>query len=1673
MYEIKSLISKKKKRSKVKQKMKMILKWLCFVTIFLLLLVATTIGKSFANIYTTNVEEPNNNNNSTVLAQKTNNNKNNISIYKNVMLDADKIKLNQNLIQDQQKLSNEKQKIVTGLDPPKFSFLQSAAKLQQQQIPSLSSYTSSSSSSSLLSLPSSISSSVSNYNTNITYINDGSSSSSSSSPYNFGISDLAKAMDKKLKNIRNVELGASVVQDIYDSMEFSAVARNDVETVNKMSKKLNAKLKKTSNIINDVCNFIETEAPKITRNSCNKFNTFVTPCPATAAILSNNIASGWQQQQQQQQHYDGNSQNFVVATKTNPLFFDPLTASTTTTTTNNFANNNNNNLNANHKMDILNYLNLTSGSNNIANINNNNNNKIDYNNLASGINGGATIGGSGGIILNQGKIIMRNNHDNNNDDADDDEEDDESDLFGEDENNINNKNVLNNKLQNFITKRFNDEMNRNNNVQQLLKQPQFINMLNVKQHYFLSKYDQLTDNKCQYYFDDTHLRSLYISPIKNKHVLLLIDHGNSVSNDQIKLTKSLVKSIVQLLSSHDKIGIIAVSNKILLFKNEEFAKQYTSNNSNIANNTKNTDNNNTSSSNSTSQTGGEGGGGRIGGNVNINDDNIISDISALNFYSATQMTKKRIIDFIESLNQTKEATNHPLGFKYAFALLKQLYMQKNVNDVGKLQQQQQQANMQKQELPITFLYQFLNDVISQNYTKYGITVPTWLTLRKSEGKLYSLTDVSDINLISLALFTEYYEKNVSIDQNLMIHSPIVDAYSKDMIIPNTRACGNIGVFGMDLYLGDLAEDITYYTSYNDSYAFMIDISGKTLAHPSFPRPIMTKEEFFPIDISYLENVDGFAAIRREMLQKEAGVLTIGGNNNNNNNNKTYKYTWQRVAEFYIICIVSFSMKSEKPVLMGKIEKYSVDHTDNGLHDLLYHRLDLLPPLQPKSMCRYIKQLATFDAETLYLSSAAFQSPFSHLRINREGDVESNIQTIRAIMAYIRDVTDEIVNPGLRDDIKNDVLASLRVMTYLKRMHVNADTMKKYIIRRYVSTVNGVLQVYPGCLLESEFEATRRPWFLKAMEHPGRLVITEPYLDAGGAGYVVTVAYTIFQGRSDGQQFTTSSSSSERQTPMAVIALDFTQGFFYKLLLDASHLCGNNNIKCFLMDDKGYLIAHPDIILPAINNNRLLSEHLTAKESQVASDILNHERFVSKRLCNNYINRTVQRYYQFNISHTDIVTNLVQGEKTKYQIMLIPNTNIFIGIVNSSYDTGAFCPCSTVDRLCLNCNRMEQSECECPCECPLDVFEEKISLNSIESNSNSSSCRQYPEHLTSYTALAQGDEIEMQSCLTVSCDIYSSQYDCLGVLGCEWCQVDVDGESLLTTPFCTSSITCFNGVLGSSDPYGEPILGTTLVDPSIFSPGYSAVGSFAGAIMILCLIIALAMYCYRNTVDQTVINGHHLYGDSLQDNCGMPLSRFDYDDMSPDDCEMNNIRQNLLLHQTNNAVILPNLSSPYRVVSNYRRTNGGGESDLGYSTMTPQDDSEHLYISSGIDYPSVHNHNNSNSRHNNYNMSTSDLASINTSISSSYFPSTKFSNNYEYQQVPTTTQTQNTSSIGVISHQNKHNYHHSNNTSCNNTFNNLSNNSCSKPNSPLFCDTRLPLCSSPTTTLANQSKLKLK
>jgi hypothetical protein len=74
-------------------------------------------------------------------------------------------------------------------------------------------------------------------------------------------------------------------------------------------------------------------------------------------------------------------------------------------------------------------------------------------------------------------------------------------------------------------------------------------------------------------------------------------------------------------------------------------------------------------------------------------------------------------------------------------------------------------------------------------------------------------------------------------------------------------------------------------------------------------------------------------------------------------------------------------------------------------------------------------------------------------------------------------------------------------------------------------------------------------------------------------------------------------------------------------------------------------------------------------------------------------------------------------------------------------------------------------------------------------------------------------------------------------------------------------------------------------------------------------------------------------------------------MQQDDCDFSgqNISQNLLLNpssQNSSMMMLPNLTSPYRMPST-RRPPTGDSSDHGYSTMTPHEDSEHFYLRAGV------------------------------------------------------------------------------------------------------------------------------
>lgn len=153
-----------------------------------------------------------------------------------------------------------------------------------------------------------------------------------------------------------------------------------------------------------------------------------------------------------------------------------------------------------------------------------------------------------------------------------------------------------------------------------------------------------------------------------------------------------------------------------------------------------------------------------------------------------------------------------------------------------------------------------------------------------------------------------------------------------------------------------------------------------------------------------------------------------------------------------------------------------------------------------------------------------------------------------------------------------------------------------------------------------------------------------------------------------------------------------------------------------------------------------------------------------------------------------------------------------------------------------------------------------------------------------------------------------------------------------------------GVLAGLSPYGDlddaDLMAAHGYNPSQKPSNYSTFGPVGGAIIVLAIVIGFAIYCYRHSVDSS--SQEQFYMDSMQEeNYGLPLSRFNFDDCQAHDdppgggpngggYDHTAAQRNLM-----NAADI----SPYHMStgSSYRRP-PNGESDHGYSTMTPHEDS---------------------------------------------------------------------------------------------------------------------------------------
>ncbi|RZC40016.1 VWFA and cache domain-containing protein 1 [Asbolus verrucosus] len=957
-----------------------------------------------------------------------------------------------------------------------------------------------------------------------------------------------------------------------------------------------------------------------------------------------------------------------------------------------------------------------------------------------------------------------------------------------------------------------------------------------------------------------------------RNIVLLLDHGGSLSKHHFYIVKSIAKQVVASLNEKDNIALLAISND---WSSPQLTEECLMPNQVPS---------------------------------------IVNDVPK--FTSANPTRKKILYKFIDGMYKGNGATNHSLGLQKALKVIEQnqiqnetvmiLYVSRGllsslteaktvletilqasenvtspfiINTCTAIDGKSSMMKVFSNSRPTIYETQFMEDIAFQNYNKYNISV----TKNVQNGTMVAVNSSKTIGF-ALSLFYNIYNLNSSYNIEKRISLPMWDHQSDDLTLTFSIGClvdNQFGLLGIDVYFASWAEDLIYFSNIQkDYYAFLMDLEGRVIMHPKFASLTTVKQQLQYVDISNFENAPFSHDVKSRLLSERKGthIATQFG--------FPTKWTWRRVGDWYVVCVVTReSLPSTRPYQINwpfnASETYSIK--------LVYQHLE---NSENSKLCRHLNQVATLDAGSLYLSSSCFQSPSSLQEMK-------NQESLQNYMAYLQDNTQLLRNPGLKEEIKDEVAALAHILSFLRTQHLSSYK-SKYIVRRYVTSYSGVLQMFPGSILDQGLDPTKRPWFLQAVEHKFKLIMVPPYLDEGGAGYIVTIAYA---------------------TSNVVVAIDTTYGYIFRMLLKRMPFCLSTNITCFLMDDRGYLIYHPNLIDPN-GHGPVEKQHIVHKESLVANDILSHKLFIKKVLCNSYGGGTVQRYYKLNTSYNDVLVNSVQGEQcVSYHIVAIRDTNIFIGMVNATCNVVVtFCPCSIVDRLCLNCNRMEQKECECPCECPMEQ-NKCTDFNSIDNPL----CTWFPEHVSLKAHFHEDATNEMKSCFPATCSAEKTHFRCLGVTGCEWCKYDVDG-SLLENPFCASMATCFNGIVGSVTPYRNSPNEMEIPEES-FNVPISVITLFIfGVFLLLCMF-----YIYhRSTTPQTA---ERLYLSSTQDN---HLRMSDLN-LSDNFHTVGNHRDKLLQDDK------PDPLSPYCVSSNYKRTTIAADSDHGYSTMTQHDESEHMSL----------------------------------------------------------------------------------------------------------------------------------
>ena len=109
---------------------------------------------------------------------------------------------------------------------------------------------------------------------------------------------------------------------------------------------------------------------------------------------------------------------------------------------------------------------------------------------------------------------------------------------------------------------------------------------------------------------------------------------------------------------------------------------------------------------------------------------------------------------------------------------------------------------------------------------------------------------------------------------------------------------------------------------------------------------------------------------------------------------------------------------------------------------------------------------TAEYSSVKLAPGSFKNPYEYLGL------EETKSKVNAYNSYLNDKSSSLPNPGLKDGIRDSVLATAHADSiWLKERTKLID----YLVWRYIGTSDGVMRSIPGHTYQKNYDPRRRSW----------------------------------------------------------------------------------------------------------------------------------------------------------------------------------------------------------------------------------------------------------------------------------------------------------------------------------------------------------------------------------------------------------------------------------------------------------------------------------------------------------------------------------------------------------------------------------------------------------------------